>query len=178
MNDESLRIYRLMGRIFFGIGAGVLGLFGLISLYAGLLTFMIALMTGLPFLMIGAGFLAYVKKKEQAVNELIEMGYTVNAVITDIYQDTSITVNGRHPWMVEAVYDNPKTLGVHTFTAHTDGWRPSRIMIGGTVSVFVDPLDFSRYAVDLDTIELPEEEEDLSNLLSGRSEEQTFLQRK
>lgn len=177
MNDESLRIYRLLGKIFTWTGAGILALFGTISIMAGLLTFMISLMTGLPFLLIGLGFLAFVRKKEKEVNEIIEMGHTVTAVITDFYQDTSITVNGRHPWIVEAVCDDPGTLGYYTFTAHTDGWRPSRTMIGANVSVFVDPLDYSRYAVDLDTIELPEEE-DLSDVLSGRSEEQTFLQKR
>ncbi len=170
MNEESTRVYRLLGNIFFWTGIGILALFTFISVYAGFLMFFVGAMTGIPFALIGAGFLLAVKKKEKMVNELIQWGHTVEAVVTDIYQDTSITVNGRHPWMVEAVWDDPETLSVHTFTCHTDEYRPSRRVIGGTVTVYVDPLDFKRYAVDLDTLELPqEEEEDLQALLGGQS---------
>ncbi len=177
MNPEENKIYRLLGMIFTLIGAGCCILFALITVLSGMPLFLIALYAGIPFLAIGAAFLMKVRKSEQTENEVVEMGYTVDAVITDIYQDLTITVNGRHPWVAEAAYDDPETLRYYTFKVNT-GMQPlSRRAIGAKVTVFVDPLDFGRYAVDLDTIEY-EEEEDLSQILKKEQDDSSLLKRR
>ncbi|MCR5449417.1 MAG: hypothetical protein K6F23_08465 [Solobacterium sp.] len=169
MDNEAERVYKLLGVIFTGVAVAIISA----ALVAGFSFFsfaplLIMLLTAIPFLGVGIGFLTHVQKKRNMENDVIEMGCTVDAVITEICEDYSITINGRHPWMLRCSYDDPQTNRVYEFITHTEGFHPSPRLIGGTVTVFVDPYDYTRYAVDLDTCTLPEE--DLQDLLTGHSE--------
>ena len=169
MDNEAEHVYKLIGIIFTGVAALLISIASVVSFLSfSFIPLAALLVTAVPFLGVGAGFLMHVRKKRNMENDVIEMGCTVEAVITEICPDYSITVNGRHPWMLRCSYDDPATNRVYEFTTHTEGFHPSPRLIGGTVTVFVDPYDYTRYAVDLDTCQLPEE--DLQDLLTGNSE--------
>ncbi len=169
MDNEADRILKLLGIIFTIVAIVIISAAFVAGIsYLSIAALLIPLLTAIPFLGVGIGFLAHVHNKRNMENDVIEMGCTVDAVITEICPDYSITVNGRHPWMLRCSYDDPETNRVYEFTTHTEGFHPSPRLIGGTVTVFVDPYDYTRYAVDLDTCQLPEE--DLQDLLTGHSE--------
>ena len=177
MNSEANKIWRLFGTIFCLAGAAFCLLYTLVAIVTGIPYFLVSTLIGGPFLALGLFFLKKIRDSEKTENEVVENGMRVEAVITDIYEDTSITINDRHPWIAEASYDDPKTMTYYTFQVNTGMYPLSEKALGAKVTVFVDPLDFERYAVDLDSIEY-EEEEDLADLLTAKENDLEMLQKR
>jgi hypothetical protein len=101
---------------------------------------------GLLFTAIGGGVL-YSQAKQKAKRELlIRTGRKVRAVISEVYYNTSISMNNRHPQIVECVAEvsgKKQTFKSHNIWSHTT-FAPAQ-----EVTVYVDPRDASNYWVEV-----------------------------
>ena len=90
----------LIGSIFTALGAIMGCIFSIIALAAGVIFMLIGSFIGFLFLVIGG--IALYTGIQQGLSKIrpYEMGHSAIGEITEIYQDTTITVNGRHPWAV------------------------------------------------------------------------------
>lgn len=90
----------LIGGIFAPLGM-VFGVIGCVLLF-------VFLPVGLPFTLIGVVFTSIgiplfivgYNKAQQTV-QVLQNGETAEGEIIDVYQDQTLSVNGRHPWVVE-----------------------------------------------------------------------------
>ena len=110
----------------------------------GIFTFM-----GLIFFFFGIVMLINEIRMMNKKKSLVETGRKIYAVITGVAEDTSITINGRHPYYAIAQYEDPysgekefyNTRSYDTDLTHT---------IGATVSVYIDQSNPGLYYVDFD----------------------------
>ena len=98
---------------------------------------------------LGTGFIiaAVMKKKERNREEILQYGLRATAVVTELRQNRSVQVNNRHPWVATAVCTHPNTREEMTLKSHMV-WKPA-VAVGDTVDVAFDPMDDSRYAMDI-----------------------------
>lgn len=111
--------------------------------------YVILLAMGTAFAAVGTipliGSLAGVRKRKK----LMATGRQLHAIVeyTDI--NPSVTYNGRHPYIVYCTYQDPGTEITYRFKSKNlmrdPGYAP-----GDPIEVFVDPEDYSRYAVIAD----------------------------
>ena len=82
---------------------------------------------------------------------LLREGMRIAAEITEIQPDHRITVNGRHPYRLTCQYRDEATSTVYVFRSGLMSFNPASLIRGNTVEVCVDPYDFSKYAVDVES---------------------------
>ena len=64
---------------------------------------------GIVFLALGIAFLAVIRRRQKLEEELKSRGDVVYADVTGVAMNFSASVNGRHPWVVEASCRDPFT---------------------------------------------------------------------
>lgn len=79
---------------------------------------------------------------------LLESGRRIYAEVAEIYQDTSICVNGNCPWRVSCRYVDEKGT-IHIFRSDCLGYDPSGLLMSNRVPVYIDEGRTDRYMVDL-----------------------------
>lgn len=82
---------------------------------------------------------------------LLESGKRIYAEIAEIYQDTSIYVNGNCPWRVSCRYLDEKGT-IHVFRSDCLGYDPSGLLMSNMVPVYIDEERTDRYVVDLTAV--------------------------
>lgn len=108
----------------------------------------VAAMGGLPA-GIGGTLLWLARRNRRRLEGLRLTGRRVLARITAITVDRSTSVNGRHPWCIEAECRDPESGAARQFrSVHI--WSDPAPFVDRVVAVFVDARDPRRYAVDLD----------------------------
>ncbi len=112
---------------------------------------------GALFAVLGTAVTIPPAKRCAARKKLLQSGSVVTGVITDVVTDTSIKVNGRCGCKLEcevgdAVSGNKYLYSSETVMNNMHGY------VGGTVSIYVDPYDKSKYYVDVSTAQLPQTE--------------------
>lgn len=101
---------------------------------------------GLLFASIGGGIL-YSQARQKAKREyLLRSGRKVRAAISNVYHNTSISVNNRHPQVVECMAEISGQK--KTFKSH-NVWGPAQFTIGQEIALYVDTRDASNYWVDV-----------------------------
>ncbi|MBR5799162.1 MAG: phage holin family protein [Lachnospiraceae bacterium] len=141
-------VFSMMGAIFFG--AGVFLLF-MAPADIKLLFFLIFGGLGLVFLVIGVICLYLEGKKRSAQRKLFENGNYIEADFFDIDWDTTINVNGRHPYFARFRYQDPYG-DVHIFKSRNMFINPDTLMTDRKVKVYVNGTDYKYYYVDIDEI--------------------------
>ncbi|MBE5996731.1 MAG: hypothetical protein E7240_05160 [Lachnospiraceae bacterium] len=86
------------------------------------------------------------------MKKLIRDGNFVYAQICGIAQNTSVQINGRHPFVVECRYQDPFTGIVHIFKSRDLMFDPSGMILNPNVAVYVNPKNYDSYFVDIDTV--------------------------
>ena len=86
-------------------------------------------------------------RREKRREELLQYGLRTTAVILELEQNRSVSVNNRHPWVVVATCAHPSTHEQMTVRSHMV-WHPT-VAEGDKVDVAFDPMDERRYAVDV-----------------------------
>lgn len=119
MDNEAERVYKLMGLIFTGVSVAIIAASVAAAITDLSLAPLMMMLMAVPFLGVGVGFLKHTHDKRETENDVIEMGCTVDAVTTDIQPDLSISVNGRHPWMITASYEDTQAHRVYHFGKST-----------------------------------------------------------
>jgi len=101
---------------------------------------------GLIFASIGGGIL-YFQAKQKAKRELlIRTGRKVRAAISDVYYNNSISMNNRHPQIVECVGEISGKK--QTFKSHNI-WSHKQFTPGQEVTVYIDTRDALTYWVEV-----------------------------
>jgi hypothetical protein len=108
---------------------------------------------GTVFGSIGAGFWLSALRKRRLHAWLRQFGMRIQAKYTGVMLDTSVRINGRHPWRLTAQWQHPATGVVHTFESDALYFDPTDFVKRETVEVWVDTQDPRRH--HLDTAFLP-----------------------
>lgn len=103
----------------------------------------------------GVGLISLISsiKRNSKKKKLLEQGYYVVAIVESIDVNTSYTVNGRHPYLIYCVYQDPYSGMLYRFKSENLWTNPeSVIQPGYGITVYVMPNDFSTYYVDVESI--------------------------
>lgn len=103
---------------------------------------------GVPFLLIGLGFLIAVGVSGKKKKDLLANGRKLCAEVTGGRINYSQSVNGRHPSKLECRYEDPVTGAEYRFSSK-NVWFDPEVYVGQQVTVYVKPDDFSKYYVDI-----------------------------
>lgn len=106
---------------------------------------------GLPFLLVGIGFMIALVRSGNKKKKLMANGKKLYTEVTGGSQNFNYTVNGRHPYKLECQYTDPYTGAVYLYSSG-NVWIDPNLYIGRQVAVYVDPADFSKYYVDVDSL--------------------------
>lgn len=106
---------------------------------------------GAVFALIGGIGLCVQLKKRRRRARLLAEGMRITAKITEILPDRNITVNGRHPYRIYCEYREEAADALHLFKSEPLRFNPASMIAGETVEICVDPYDFSKYAVDVES---------------------------
>jgi hypothetical protein len=101
---------------------------------------------GLVFACIGGGILYYQAKQREKRELLLRSGRKLRAVISNMYYNTTISINNRHPLVIECLAELSGSK--HTFKSH-NVWGPTPYEIGQEVAVYVDTRDSTNYWVEV-----------------------------
>ena len=88
-------VLALLGFIFTVVGAGLT--LGLVTAFVGIPF----LLLGLPLLVLGGGALIWRYQTAQKVVTVLREGQAARGEIVDLQENYSVTVNGRHPWVIQ-----------------------------------------------------------------------------
>ena len=87
------------------------------------------------------------KKKEY----LMQHGKRVMAEVTGGSRNLNYTVNGRHPWKLECIYEVIFSGEIYLFSSG-NVWMDPELYIGQQVSVYVEGENYKKYYVDVDSL--------------------------
>lgn len=119
----------------------------------GASTFLIVIL--LIFAVVFGGFaIAFVligANKKGNRQRLKQMGVVIQADITEISENTSMTYNGRHPFIISCQYKAPDGK-LYTFASESLWCGSHELPSEGKIPVYVDPRDYTKYYVDIESI--------------------------
>jgi len=101
---------------------------------------------GLLFAAIGGGVLYFIAKQKAKRELLLRTGKKLRAAISDAYYNTSLTVNGRHPLIIECVAEvsgQKKTFKSHNI------WSGKNFSPGQEIAVYLDTRDSTNYWIEV-----------------------------
>ena len=155
----NLNLIKLTRIIFLVVGA-VLTVTGIVLWYALRNTAMnlrwlpsvILCGIGVIFLAVGGVLALRERWKRDLETELRTRGQAIQAQVTGVSLNYSVSINGRHPYRVEASYKDPATGTVHVFRSHNLNFDPTEYVKDRTVTVYCDGNDFARSFMDIDAI--------------------------
>jgi hypothetical protein len=104
---------------------------------------------GSLFTAVAAGFLIHIVRKRRIRAWLADNGMRVQAKLTGVELDTTIRVNGRHPWRLSAQWQHPVTGKVHVFHSDSIWFDPTDFVQRESLDVKVNADDPSQYHVDI-----------------------------
>lgn len=119
---------------------------GFMSLWGGAL---ISGVLGAAFFAIGGGMIAWGWRKGRLAEHLLAHGQPVEALVQGVELNGSLTVNGKHPFVVICQWLHPQTNEVHVFRSENLWFDPTPHLDRERVRVFIEPGNPRRYLVDL-----------------------------
>ena len=154
MNWMALFMY-LFGGIWAAVGTIFLvaGLVGFLNADSQPAVFMNLLFTGLGglFAAIGYTIVLFQIFRARRKKNLLENGRRVYAELEEIYQDTSVSVNGRYLWRVSCRYMDERGT-MHIFRSDGLNFDPSGLLTGLQIPVYLEEGRPDHYAVDLEAV--------------------------
>jgi len=116
------QVQGLVGCIFALVGGPFLVIFPIIGISTGQLLFLVVGgLIGGAFFFGGVALVVWSWKTVQAGAETFRLGRAVQGTIDEVYQDGSIQVNGRSPWLIAYSFEVAGTP--HSGSVHA--WHPS-----------------------------------------------------
>lgn len=104
---------------------------------------------GAVFAVVGGGIVVFFVRNRRRIAGLKTAGVPIQAKFLESWRDTSIAVNGRHPWRVAAQATHPATGKLCRFESGPVWVDPAAALAGRTVRVLIDPHDPDSHHVDL-----------------------------
>jgi len=104
---------------------------------------------GTAFFLIGFGIIIFGIRKQKKKQQLLQRGTRINTDFQSVSHNTSLTVNGRHPYVITSQWMNPKTNQLHIFESDNIWFDPEDHIKNETIMVFIDLNDPTKYYVDI-----------------------------
>ena len=104
-----------------------------------------------PFLIVVIVFGAIVYRKESNKKYLLANGKRIYAKVTGGRMNIHYSMNGRHPFQIECEYVDPAFGAIYLF-ASDNVWTDPHRYVGQDILVYVNPEDWSKYYVDVDSL--------------------------
>lgn len=114
-------------------------LWGAVLILAGL---------GATFFLAGSGMMVYKVMKDRNTEYLKLNGMPVNAQFISVELNDALEVNGKHPFRIQAMWQDPNTKQVHHFNSDYIWFDPSRY-VREHVTVMIDQSNPKKYHMDL-----------------------------
>lgn len=111
----------------------------------------IFMIVGGIFAFIGGCFVVMNIKKKVQGKRLLVNGEQLSAVITSVYRNNNIKINGRHPYKMECEYTDPYSGEKYLFSSDNVMSDISGLE-GYTVTVYADRDDRSKYYIDVNEL--------------------------
>jgi len=112
---------------------------------------------GAVFSLVGGGIAFYYVRRQREIAHLQNLGLPIAARFVETYRDTSVSINGRHPWRAVAQAVHPATGKLCRFESGPLWVDPAEALAGRTVRVLVDPHDPDSHFVDLSGVVDPDD---------------------
>lgn len=163
MKQKEVNVIMLIGTIFGLIGLffsviGIVFFFFLDTLRAnatgnGDIIMLPLTFTGIGVIMLGLGLAMCVANfmRKKKIKRLMEEGQYIYAEVKDVIMNYNVTINGRHPFVLECSYEDPYTSEIHVFHSGNLNYRPSEL-IGTEIRIWVDRNNYSVYHVDTESV--------------------------
>ena len=112
---------------------------------------------GAAFAAIGLSILAVGRANTRKAVYLMAYGNAIQTDVQGVVLDTSLTVNGRHPWRITSQWLDPASNKMRVFDSANVWFDPTKFVTSRQVTVLLDPKDPKRYHMDISF--LPQSEE-------------------
>jgi hypothetical protein len=112
---------------------------------------------GTVFAGVGLGILLTTRANARKADYLMAYGNAIQTDLQGITRNTSLTMNGRHPWRITSQWLDPVSNKVRVFNSANLWFDPTKFVTGKQLTVLLDPKDPQRYHMDVSF--LPEKEE-------------------
>ncbi len=145
-------VFAIIGAVLALVGVGLLFILRNMDMELYWLPTVILCGIGLIFLILGVAFLIRSRRKLEMEEELKSRGEAVYAEVTGVSLNYSVSLNGRHPYFVEACYRDPATGKVHMFRSHDLQYDPTKLIQDQKVPVYCKGDDYKHYYMDIDAI--------------------------
>lgn len=113
------------------------------------------LVLGLLFFSIGFSIIAVIKLKARKVDWLKKSGVPIKAKVIEVKYRSSLTINGRSPFVIYAEWLDPKTYITHIFKSNFLWSDPTDFLGSDKITVLIDRNNPKKYFAD--TAFLPQE---------------------
>lgn len=107
---------------------------------------------GIIFMLVGVFFGVQRHISNLRDKHLLQHGDRLLATISEVVENTSTTMNGRHPYIVHCYYKAPNGA-VYDFKSRSLWCKRYELPDAGTVPVYVSGLNYKKYVVDVNNIE-------------------------
>ena len=106
------------------------------------------------FTLTGGGLLIWQLLSARRRRWLQQHGQRIEARIVSVGPNTSISINGRHPWQIQCQWQEPRSGKIYLYTSDNLDYDPADYLQGEAIAVLIAPDNPKRYWVD--TSALPE----------------------
>jgi hypothetical protein len=103
---------------------------------------------GAVFASIGLGFSLSAKARARRAERLRREGTPVQTTFQSVNRNTSVRINGRHPFRISSQWRNPGTGEIHVFESDNLWFDPSDYVTGRHITVYIERDDPGRYHMD------------------------------
>lgn len=104
---------------------------------------------GSIFFLIGGGIILGSVLHDRKEVYLKQNGTRILTTFQSVELNTSLSVNGRHPFRVFTQWTNPSTSEIHIFESDNLWFDPSSYINDRNITVFIEPGNPKKYYVDL-----------------------------
>ncbi len=104
---------------------------------------------GAIFVLIGGALLLSPMFAARKQADLRQRGTRIVTTFQSVEQNTSLTVNGRHPFRVVTQWTNPATSQIHVFESENLWFDPTAHINARDIGVYIERGNPKRYFVDL-----------------------------
>lgn len=116
----------------------------------------VLLVMGIVFSIIGGSFLFFVIRKNKKRKKVLSYNYVIHANIVGFNLNTSLSVNGRHPYRLDATYINPSDGKIYSYNSEAI-WTDLTPILNSrqitTIPVYVNPNNFAEYYMDISSLQ-------------------------
>ena len=103
----------------------------------------------LVFFLVAGGTIYYLLWKKRREKYLKKYGIPIETDFQSVEINTSLEVNGQHPFRVLSQWKNPVTNDVHIFHSNNIWFNPSKYIEGTKIIVYIERNNPKKYYLDL-----------------------------